>query len=148
LLASVHIITEEEVVGFGGEATVLKQTEQVIVLAVNVAANLDGSFKLEKDGLRNEDLTSLGAEIADLGFEQLNLLARSAAPHLEEAIDYRVEVDFVLVRHCKCSSNPHQPKALAHTQKDGVLVVTDRSPGRRRGQNRKKNGGCAEKPER
>jgi len=51
--------------------------------------------------LRDEDLTGLGAEVTDLGFEQLNLLARAAAPHLQEAIDYRVEVDVVLVRHCK-----------------------------------------------
>lgn len=40
LLASVDIITEEEVVGLGGESTVLKQPEQVIVLPVNITADL------------------------------------------------------------------------------------------------------------
>lgn len=44
---------------------------------------LDRSFKLEEDGLRDEDLTSLGAEVADLGLKQLDLLAGTAAAHLE-----------------------------------------------------------------
>lgn len=129
LLASVDIITEEEVVGLGGESTVLKQPEQVIVLPVNITADLDGSFKLKKDGLRNEDLASLGAKIANLGLEQLDLLARSAAPHFQEAIDYRVKVDFVLVRHCKYSSILTSLR-LWRTQKKKkteLLVVTGRS---------------------
>jgi len=65
------------------------------------ATCLDGSFKLEQDGLGDEDFAGLGAEIPDFGLQKLDLLARSAAPHLEEAIDYRVEIDVVLVRHCK-----------------------------------------------
>lgn len=40
LLASVNVITQEEVVGFGREATVFKEPQQIIILAVNVAANL------------------------------------------------------------------------------------------------------------
>lgn len=62
-------------------------------------SHLDRSLELEQNGLGNEDLASLGAEVANLGLEQLDLLARAAAPHLQEAVDYRVEIDFVLVRH-------------------------------------------------
>ena len=62
-------------------------------------AYLNGSFKFKQDRLRNEDLACLGAEIADLGLEQLDLLAGTAASDLEEAVDYGVEVDLVLVRH-------------------------------------------------
>lgn len=40
LLAPVDVVSEEEVVGFGRETTVLEQSKQVIVLAVNVATNL------------------------------------------------------------------------------------------------------------
>jgi len=40
LLASIHIVTEEKVVCFGWEATVLEEAEKVIVLAVYVATNL------------------------------------------------------------------------------------------------------------
>lgn len=61
---------------------------------------LDGRLKLEQDGLGDEDLAGLGAEIADLGLEKLDLLAGTAAPHLQKAIDYRIEIDLVLVRHC------------------------------------------------
>ena len=64
---------------------------------------LDGSFKLEKDWLGDENLARLGAKVPDLGFEELHLLARAAAAHLEEAVDYGVEIDFVLVRHFETS---------------------------------------------
>jgi len=69
-------------------------------------AYLDRSLKLEQDGLRDEDLAGLGAQITNLGFQQLNLLAGPAAPHLQEAVDYRVEVDVVLIRHCKVLTSP------------------------------------------
>lgn len=89
----------------------------------NQVAYLDGSFQLEEDGLGDEYFAGLGAEVANLCLEQLDLLARSAAPHLQEAINYRVEIDFVLVRHCRGSS---PAKKMAHTD-DGVSVMTDRS---------------------
>lgn len=41
LLASVYVVAKEEVVGLGREATVLKESEKIIILAVNVAANLE-----------------------------------------------------------------------------------------------------------
>jgi hypothetical protein len=71
---------------------------------MNITADLNRSFQLEQDGLRNEDFPSLGAKVTDLGLEQLDLLAWATAPHLQEAIDYRVEIDVVLVRHCEVSS--------------------------------------------
>lgn len=39
LFAAVHVVAQEQVVGFGREATVLKQAQQVIVLAVYVTCN-------------------------------------------------------------------------------------------------------------
>jgi hypothetical protein len=57
--------------------------------------------------LGDEDLTGLGAEIPDLGFQELNLLARPAASHLQEAVDYGVEIDFGMVRHFEY---PHRPQ--------------------------------------
>ena len=41
LLATVDVVTEEEVVGLRWEATVLEETEEVVVLAVNVTADLE-----------------------------------------------------------------------------------------------------------
>ncbi len=40
LFSSIDVVTEEEVVGLGREAAVLKQPEQIVVLPMNVAANL------------------------------------------------------------------------------------------------------------
>jgi hypothetical protein len=42
LLATVDVVTEEEVVGLGRETTVLEQTEEIVVLAVNITADLEG----------------------------------------------------------------------------------------------------------
>ena len=41
LLASIYVVAEEEVVGLGREATVLEQAQQVIVLTVDIAADLE-----------------------------------------------------------------------------------------------------------
>jgi hypothetical protein len=40
LLATIDVVTEEEVVRLGREAAVLEKTKQIVVLAVNVAADL------------------------------------------------------------------------------------------------------------
>lgn len=62
-------------------------------------AYLDRSFELEEDGLRDEDLARLGAEVADLSLKKLNLLSGTAAANLEETVNDGVEIDVVLVRH-------------------------------------------------
>lgn len=62
-------------------------------------AYLDRSLELEENGLRDEDLTRLGAEVADLSLKELDLLSGTAAANLEEAVNDGVEIDVVLVRH-------------------------------------------------
>jgi len=46
LLASVYIIPQEEVVCLRRKAAVLEQTEQVVILAVNITANLRARDKV------------------------------------------------------------------------------------------------------
>ena len=41
LLATVDVVTKEEVVCLRGESTVLEETEKIVVLAVNVTADLE-----------------------------------------------------------------------------------------------------------
>lgn len=60
---------------------------------------LDGSLELEEDGLRNENLASLSAEEANLSLEKLDLLSRPATSDLEQPVNYRIEIDLVLVSH-------------------------------------------------
>jgi hypothetical protein len=99
LLATVDVVTKEEVVGLWWEATVLKEAQQIVVLSVDITTNLDGSLELEQNGLGNEDLASLRAEKTNFRFQELDLLARAAAADLEQAIDYRVEIDLMLIGH-------------------------------------------------
>lgn len=129
LLAAVDVVAQEEVVRLGREPAILKKSKEIVILAMDITANLrgvtsasvphshvsgrlgspylDGSLQLEENRLRDEDLASLGTEVTDLGLEKLYLLARPAAPHFQKAVNYRVEIDFVLVRHC---DDPRQPK--------------------------------------
>jgi hypothetical protein len=65
---------------------------------VKTRTNLDRSLELKQNRLRDEDLASLGAEIADLCLKQLHLLSRAATPHLQEPIDDRVQIN-LLVGH-------------------------------------------------
>ena len=63
LPSSIHVVAQEEIGGFGWEATVLKQPQHVVVLAVDVSADLDwgGHFYehrlLHEDGLDGTDET-------------------------------------------------------------------------------------------
>ena len=79
LLSSVDIITQEEVICLGGEPAVLEQSQQVVVLPVDVTADLDRRLELEQDGLADEDFAGFGAEVLDLVLEQLHGLARSVS---------------------------------------------------------------------
>ena len=45
LFASVYIVSKEKVVGLGRESSVLKQTEQVVILSVSIPANLSRDVK-------------------------------------------------------------------------------------------------------
>lgn len=40
LLSSVDVVTEEEVVGFRWESSVLEESQKIVVLSVNITANL------------------------------------------------------------------------------------------------------------
>mmetsp|Transcript_41627 Transcript_41627/g.61077 ORF Transcript_41627/g.61077 Transcript_41627/m.61077 type:complete len:264 (+) Transcript_41627:174-965(+) len=51
LAPAVDVVAEEQVVGLRREAAVLEQTQQVVVLSVDVAANLDRRFQLNQDRL-------------------------------------------------------------------------------------------------
>nr|POE77548.1 hypothetical protein CFP56_09195 [Quercus suber] len=49
LLAAVDVITKKEIVGLWGEATVLEQTEEIVILAVNVTTDLVRSQSVHGD---------------------------------------------------------------------------------------------------
>lgn len=102
LLAAVDIVSEEEVVGFWGETAVFEEAQKVVVLPVNITAYLEqlargptdgpdpylyGSLQLQQNRLGDEDFPGLGAEIADLRLQKLDLLSRAATSNLQQSVD-------------------------------------------------------------
>ena len=66
LLPAVDIVAEEEVVGRGGESAHLKEADEVRVLAVDVADDLDGRAEFDEGRLGEEDLARGLADGGDL----------------------------------------------------------------------------------
>ena len=81
LLSSVNIISEEKVIGFRWESSVLKQSQQVIILTMDISTYFDWCFQLEKDGLVDENVSGLDAKSPNFLFSQLHLFARPASIH-------------------------------------------------------------------
>lgn len=90
LFATVNVIAEKEVIGFWRKAAVFEQTKEVVILSMDITADLmqahtrlapstvlsqssktclDGRLKFKKNWLRDENFTGLGAKVADLGFQ-------------------------------------------------------------------------------
>merc|ERR1719389_831493 len=87
LLPPVDVVPQEEVVGLGGEAPVLEQPQQVRVLPVDVAADLDRRLELQEVGLRGEDVPGGHAEPPDLLLGELHLAAGAAVAHVQQTTD-------------------------------------------------------------
>lgn len=66
LLTSINIIAEKEIVGLWRESAILKQSQQVWILSVNVSANLQRRFQFQQNRLLEENFAGLQAESADL----------------------------------------------------------------------------------
>ena len=54
LPSPVDVVSQEEVVGFRGEAAVFEQSEHVVVLSMDVSADLDWGGHLDQHGLLHE----------------------------------------------------------------------------------------------
>ena len=83
MLATVHIIAEEEVVRLWREPSVFKESKEVGVLAVYVTADFDGSFQLQEHRLLHKNLSGDLAEHRDVLLLDLDVFA---AP-LQQLVD-------------------------------------------------------------
>jgi len=84
LLPSVHVIAQEEVVCVGWEATVIKQTQKIVVLPVDIAYDLDGSLEFQQHGLCKEHFSCGHCKPPDLSLCEVHLAAGLAALDLEQ----------------------------------------------------------------
>ena len=79
-------VPEEQVVGLRGEPAVLEEAQQVIVLPVDVTADLERRLELQERRLGHKHGARLGAEELDLLLLQLDLLPGARAAHLQELV--------------------------------------------------------------
>jgi hypothetical protein len=79
LLTTVHVVAQKDVIGLRREAAVFKETQQIIVLPMNVTADLDRSLQLEKHRLTDQKITTAETEHLDLGFRQVHLFSGSCS---------------------------------------------------------------------
>jgi hypothetical protein len=56
LLSPIDVIAEEQIVGLWGEATVFKQSEQVIILAVNITTDLNKRQAVQRQNRKSTNL--------------------------------------------------------------------------------------------
>lgn len=97
LLASIDVVPQEQIIGGGWEAAELEDAQQVWVLTVYIAANLDGSSKLEQYWLFQEYVSRLCAEPPQLEFLELDFFTVLAG---QEPLDYAVNIDLLdLLNH-------------------------------------------------
>lgn len=120
MLSAVNVVSEEEVVGLWWEAAVFEKAQKIVVLTVDIAANLssllsalrssiqdpigvkstdlDRCLQLKQDRLGDENFPRFCAKIADFRFQKLDLLSRPAAPHLQQSVNDRIQIH-VLISH-------------------------------------------------
>lgn len=70
LLSAVDIVAEEQVVALGRIAAIFEQTQKVVKLSVNVAANFQRCFQLDQNGLRKENVARFVAKPFNVGLLQ------------------------------------------------------------------------------
>ena len=98
VLAAVHVVAQEEVVGVGREAAQVEQSQQVVELPVDVADlpnkayHFDGRLELQHDGLGHEDLDALGQQVLDLGLGQVDALLHLESAHGQQLLDHLVHL--------------------------------------------------------
>jgi len=93
LLSSIYIVSQKEIVCLRGKSSVLEQAEEIIILSVDVPADLDGRFEFEQDGLCHEELPGLCAQSANLCFGELHLLSWFASSHFEQSLDDAIDIE-------------------------------------------------------
>lgn len=92
----------------------------------NRPAYLNRSLQLKEDGLRDENLTGLGAQEANLTLEELDLLSGPAASNLEQPVNYRIEIDLMLVCHLRDAPRGRNGSRLSNGRSRERLRVEEK----------------------
>lgn len=91
--ATIDVVTQKQKVGRGWESAHLKQSQQIRVLAVYVADNLDGGVELDQRGLRQENLPCCLADGQDFAVLETDALCDfSRISCIQQSRDHVVNV--------------------------------------------------------
>lgn len=71
----------------------LKQSQKIVVLPMNISAYFQRGLKLNENGLLEEDLPRLEAKSSDLILSEIDLLAWSVSSDGEQLLYDAVDVD-------------------------------------------------------
>lgn len=99
LPSAINIVAQEEIGRLGRQSTVLKQAQQIVVLAMNIPTNSDGRADLDEHGLFNEDVLDEADHAKNLLFLQFDEFARFLRAHIQQAVNDRIDVDVYLFCH-------------------------------------------------
>eukprot|EP00421_Protoceratium_reticulatum_P003958 CAMPEP_0168370454 /NCGR_PEP_ID=MMETSP0228-20121227/7273_1 /TAXON_ID=133427 /ORGANISM="Protoceratium reticulatum, Strain CCCM 535 (=CCMP 1889)" /LENGTH=173 /DNA_ID=CAMNT_0008383329 /DNA_START=607 /DNA_END=1128 /DNA_ORIENTATION=+ len=99
LLATVHVVAQEQVVALRREAAVLEEPEQVVVLAVHVAADLDRRLQLQQRALRQEGLAHGRAERSQLALGEVHELPGLGALSFQAPLNHAVHIQILHLPH-------------------------------------------------
>jgi len=117
LFSSINIISQEEIIALRRVPSELKEPQQVIVLSMDITADLDWSSKFKEDGLLDKNLTGLICEGKDVVLWEVDLLARLLVLDLKELGDGLINVDVSFTDHCElviwgCSEERREVKKI------------------------------------
>jgi len=86
LLPPIDVISQKYVVRLRGKPTVLKETEQVIVLAVDIAHDFDWRLEFEEHGLPDKEIATAEAEHLYLRLGQIYLLPGASTANAQQLV--------------------------------------------------------------
>lgn len=104
LPSSIHVVPQEQVARLGRMPTVLEQPQQVVILAMNIPAYLNGCRGFEQHGFLHELFLHQSYQPHNLVLLEGDQLARLARPHLQQRPDDLVDVDLHLLQHLNKNS--------------------------------------------
>lgn len=78
---------------------------------------LDRCLQLKQDRLGDENFPRLCAKITDFRFQKLDLLSGSAAPHLQQSVNDRIQIHVLIGHGVLSSEGGKRPKAMRKKEK-------------------------------
>lgn len=99
LSSPINVISQEQIIGLGREASILKKSKHIIVLAMNIATDLKRGLDLDEHWLTEEDVFNSPDDTQNDGLLKFDKLARFVVPHFQQSLDCRIDVNLYFLTH-------------------------------------------------